>query len=624
MASKRRRFLVRLQVEQLEAGIAANNLLALGGGGLIEAGIPPASTRPEGVVAAPNSLNLIIPPVTKPTAKQAPAVRVSTAKPDTRSVASTRSVSQHPTPVSAIPVGGLQPLEASANLDELLSKPFSLQAQSVASPSRAPGETTGQGISAARERQNASDEPVSSLTERSATHAERLPPEVLKKAGKTSRLAKDREPKTPARPPARPPSGGTVHARDASPVFLRDVTYQTNHPSIMKDDTTVLYSGPQWLDLDGNGNATGPDEHQYPTSFTRDSTLSVSPTFTVDPNQLLGQLVMVRGDGPGNIDIPASQPQLVFGNQLFFFGLTAANPFPNVVTHYESFTIAWEYSVDNGTTWAAAGTSSNQLYVTYADPIVSGDVFYPHLYHTPLHISTKIAAGKSTETEVFDKIWEEFSDKVVKRVDNTPIAYYKDWRPLNDTTREILAFADGNCVGWVALFIDTYKSQGIDYLNEVIEVNPPMGTQGFLVKNWEFRAAGGTSGVPDWPYFFIMGTPDFVLLHSYNFKHTEVTPLTGIAGQSEADPASWFRNHFLVKIGGTYYDPSYGVTYPSVANFDSTKIAGFYKPELITVNEATSGVDLNGDMDMTDVFPMTSVIVVRQNDQDVTERAFDY
>ena len=58
------------------------------------------------------------------------------------------------------------------------------------------------------------------------------------------------------------------------------------------------------------------------------------------------------------------------------------------------------------------------------------------------------------------------------------------------------------------------------------------------------------------------------------------TQAAGVAGQGNGTPASLFNNHQMLKItnalGTTYYDPSYGVTYTSAADFDSKAIAGYF------------------------------------------------
>jgi hypothetical protein len=61
---------------------------------------------------------------------------------------------------------------------------------------------------------------------------------------------------------------------------------------------------------------------------------------------------------------------------------------------------------------------------------------------------------------------------------------------------------------------------------------------------------------------------------------TEVADHTGIAGQNQPNPVADFGWHRVVKIGTTlttYYDPSYGVTYTGVGDFESKSVTGFYK-----------------------------------------------
>jgi hypothetical protein len=64
-------------------------------------------------------------------------------------------------------------------------------------------------------------------------------------------------------------------------------------------------------------------------------------------------------------------------------------------------------------------------------------------------------------------------------------------------------------------------------------------------------------------------------------------------------------------LNGTYYDPSYGVTYANLQAFDNV-LAGFYIGGLLDVSESYVSMDLNNDGDMNDVVS-TVVFAFRQN-----------
>ena len=63
-----------------------------------------------------------------------------------------------------------------------------------------------------------------------------------------------------------------------------------------------------------------------------------------------------------------------------------------------------------------------------------------------------------------------------------------------------------------------------------------------------------------------------------------------------------------------YYDPSYSVTYSSLAEIDNVAIAGYWQRIFgFPVDESVVGLDLNGDGDMLDLGVPTPVFVLQKN-----------
>jgi hypothetical protein len=72
-------------------------------------------------------------------------------------------------------------------------------------------------------------------------------------------------------------------------------------------------------------------------------------------------------------------------------------------------------------------------------------------------------------------------------------------------------------------------------------------------------------------------------------SYDDLTNIQGLAGQGETGAGTppytpiekAFGAHYIVQIpiapGNQYYDPSYGVTYPSQAGFESQAVAGYAK-----------------------------------------------
>ena len=52
--------------------------------------------------------------------------------------------------------------------------------------------------------------------------------------------------------------------------------------------------------------------------------------------------------------------------------------------------------------------------------------------------------------------------------------------------------------------------------------------------------------------------------------------VSGCPGQNNSQPAAFFMLHYILKVAGTYYDPSYGVTYGDEADFVNN-LSGFWK-----------------------------------------------
>lgn len=285
--------------------------------------------------------------------------------------------------------------------------------------------------------------------------------------------------------------------------------------------------------------------------------------------------------------------------------------------------IAWSFSVDGGSTWCDAGTSANQTYVTLGDPLTT-------VYHTLAHLGCKNADGENTTANCTSKIWTEFTDRDVRRVDGVQLTYYASYTCGNVTTASLLANGDGQCGAWAQFFIDMRKVQGIDDTDEYVIFRPispsgiPQDYVGFLVKNWTFTGAG-SSGHATHPYLNLPDSP-FIGATSYNWKFAEVNDAAGIPGQGNANPASMFNNHQVV-ISGQYYDPSYGVQHASLEDIDDNAIDGFYiGPVLYPVDEPVVNLDLNGDGDKTDMQVDTGVYLIRQNAAglDIWEQKYDW
>ena len=186
----------------------------------------------------------------------------------------------------------------------------------------------------------------------------------------------------------------------------------------------------------------------------------------------------------------------------------------------------------------------------------------------------------------------------------------------NTDASSLLESADGQCGAWTVLFIRLRQIHGMNDTNEYRFFYSKKGinAESFAVNSWSFSGSG-TSGNTEYPYINILpiGDPNsYRSKNSYDFAYAEVTDEDGIAGQGNSNPASLFNNH-QVMVSGQYYDPSYGKIYASLEEIDSNSIAGFYKLDVLPLNETKYDLDLNLDGDKVDINVLTYVFLFRKN-----------
>lgn len=412
-------------------------------------------------------------------------------------------------------------------------------------------------------------------------------------------------------------SVGKQHEIAVVEINLKQVSFDgTKYHTVKSDDGTTDYTAPHWQDNSSplDGDADDPGDKKYPICFTRNTKMKTSAKWHVEPSNL-GITIKVKGDGPGNLDLSETTAS-ISGNDMTITDVVCSNSFKNEIDFFDPMSIAWKWSLDDGSTWYDAGSSENQTYVTLGDPLTTA-------YHTLAHLGCKNADGESTAANCTTKIWNEFTDRDVRRVDGVRLTYYASYTCGNVTTASLLASGDGQCGAWAKFFIDMRKIQGIDDTNEYV-IFDPITDDGFIVKNWTFTG-GGSSGHPTHPYLNIPDSP-LIGATSYNWKFAEVNDAAGIPGQGNPNPASLFNNHQVV-ISGAYYDPSYGVKHATLQDVDSNSIDGFYiGPGGYPVDEPTVNLDLNGDGDKTDLGINTTVMLFRKNPAglDIKETRLDY
>lgn len=326
------------------------------------------------------------------------------------------------------------------------------------------------------------------------------------------------------------PTAPTRHAR----LEVAEVAFKDNHP--IDRDTLGPFPGPDWQ---RGRDAT----QQAPACYTRDTRVKVQATFRVTSAPSAAETVRVRGKasiGSTTLqwegDITVSSGDATVTSPV----LTSTAKLPNQVECVEGVQIEWEANPE-GTGWGGAGSSEHVFYVLLGDPAGTP------AFWTLVDTSCRAAAGESSVGGTVARTFDPFLTRAMtRRRDGRPLTY---WNPTTTTvtnTRELLASGDGSgqCGSWSEFLIDMYRVHGITDGEKVLIVRTVAdwhsSRSGFLVKNWLF----GPRGSLPQPFTHEMGT--------------ECVELPGIPGQTNPNPPPAFYNHFIVRHGGQFYDPSYG------------------------------------------------------------------
>lgn len=315
----------------------------------------------------------------------------------------------------------------------------------------------------------------------------------------------------------------------------------------------------------------------------------------------------------------------------------------NKVQFWQSFEIDWYVSKDPELPegqWVFVGRSMNPLYITFKAPEPTLEQLspgnptaialsnglpvdpvpaawgYKH-FHTLFKISCEAANGKTTDTEIISSLKTKFNTLSIWSADaNRLISYYKNWdiqlgpsRSVN--TVQLLNKADSQCGGWLRFFLEMLKVQGVTYSTVNTDhffFKPQPSSSGanrLFIKNWSFNTGSLSDYAPDpFDYVFIEGA-DFYEGNKYNWVYADGEDTDGNDGQgNNSYPVSIFENHQLTLVGGTFYDPSYGLEYSVLAGLDGIEtalVAGYAKIIVRQFNELDEGIDFNQDGEIEDI-----------------------
>lgn len=356
-------------------------------------------------------------------------------------------------------------------------------------------------------------------------------------------------------------------------IQVRTVSFGGSDLDIRKDDGTGFYLAPQWV-ADGISQPAA-----YVSGTAPVVAAALEMTCTQHPDS-----AWVRAIGPEDMEFGAVKVALVPvsgdlmamsypftpGSQDFAAGITR---------FFSPYTIRWEVSLDEGTTWRHAGDSESTVYVTKRLPMPE-DTRYKW-FHSVFDISCRNTDMLDADSNIIAGIWNDFTDHVMLNHEGDSLHYYKKMNTYNVTLGSLLKYRDAQCYTFAQLFLSTIKIQGIIRTNNYVFItpinNPACGysVNRFVVKDWTFAAPTGGSECPDFPY---KNTYDDLIpppFDSYSFLTEDVTDQIGIPGASTANPSSYFNNHQITFIDGVFYDPCYGVTFDSISDIPTEAFSGW-------------------------------------------------
>jgi len=202
-------------------------------------------------------------------------------------------------------------------------------------------------------------------------------------------------------------------------------------------------------------------------------------------------------------------------------------------------------------------------------------------WHTIYEVSCRNADGATTEADAIAGIWSEFTDQVLLDWEGDSLKYYSPMYTFNTNLQSLLNFHNAQCYTFAQFFLSCIKIQGIVRTNNYVYITPVgnyvcgNSVNRFLVADWEFISPSAVGECSAFPYkntYISLYVPPYT---EYNFVTEDVEDQIGVPGQCSANPSSFFNNHQIAYIDGTYYDACYGLTFDSVADIPYDAFSGW-------------------------------------------------
>ena len=402
---------------------------------------------------------------------------------------------------------------------------------------------------------------------------------------------------------------------------LKSVEFKDDND--ISDDDGNVYSGVDWEDADLDGTA----ETKQPVAYVRKETMNVTTKWDLgvaitDISKVKVRAIWEHPSDPSKNQKLAHPGGTAAGLSVSGKILTLAKTafdtaLEDYVGLFDKLDLKWEVTCDGGTTWMETGESENIVYCTWDEPILTES----RLFHTVIHIGCANANGISgtDEVKVFNKIWDEFSDRVVSRVDPKTCKMDRDpkgmiyWKVGSRVCRSVTAFlkiGHTSCGTWATFFRSCAYAQGItNHTREVVQA-PNVVNRGKLII--DYKAQFSITGNVYWEYGSSnnfpaggLSTGDKVLtlisdnstlggltqtdgvffVKSVDFGGKEILAKpAGFAGfpgssseaQGNKNAKAWFGNHAIVKFNNKFYDPSYGgIFYDTFVKWEEASLQAY-------------------------------------------------
>ena len=352
--------------------------------------------------------------------------------------------------------------------------------------------------------------------------------------------------------------------------------------SIYKDEIGSIteIKDPVWKD----SNSADKNER---VGYVRKNVMNVTAKFEVDPipiNQIDGITIEGNVSGFGKfvktgVSIPKNKAEILISD------VKSDKLLPETTKFYNPFVIEWSHMNDGDACpkCVSDGSTSSIVYVTLNTPSDKA-------YYTSLHIAvTKGDVGKPEDA--LANSWSFFGDgskpNNVKTWNGRPLVYYPAGTKfqgcaINAEDLLMSATGGGRCGSFGQFFQNVLAMNGIASTGiEVAPAGKEYIVEVMLIKNFSYSQAPSFPNATEYKWKFIPSSDyNEMVPIPKNSLYGDMTSNSGAPGQNSPTPsekAHW--NHAIVKtdISSLYYDPSYGLVYKDVNDFEKKAVDGYYK-----------------------------------------------